>query len=95
MQRKRSLLGNYQQVQFRGKSHEAMIPAPLPPNPPMEWDERLLCEYEEAAFQIGALDALFNSLPAKHELARYRRWNEDDALHPNLSRLSKGLKRGV
>ena len=63
-----------------------MIPAPLPPNPPMEWDDRLLCEYEDAALRVGALDALFNSLPDKDVVGAHQAKGAGAALHLSLSR---------
>ena len=92
VKRQKHQLGNYLQIQFRDKSYEAMIPVPLPPVPPLEWDDRLLCEFEDASLRIGALDALFNSLPEKHVVAKHHRRSEAAALHLNLSKeMAKSL----
>ena len=43
--------------------YEAFVPKPLPPDPPLRWEARLLGALSEATTALGRLDGLAGSLP--------------------------------
>ena len=81
MRREKNQIGSYQQVLYGGNWREAIIPAPLPPNPPIRWDDRLSGEYERAAIAVTQVDTLFNSLAEKRVVAERHAHSEGATLH--------------
>jgi Fic family protein len=59
----RSLQGRYTRVAATGEACEAFVPAPLPPEPPIEWAPSLRSRFDTALHAIGRLDAVADHLP--------------------------------
>jgi Fic family protein len=55
--------GRYVEVATAGERFRAFIPAPLPPDPPVEWSPGLRSRFDEALLALGRLDALSTHLP--------------------------------
>ena len=62
----RGLTGTYVESTTAGEVVRAFVPADLPPNPPIAWDETLRTAHEKALLQIGRLDGASNLLPEPH-----------------------------
>lgn len=60
---KRGLTGHYLPISTLGETCRAFVPRPLPPEPPLQLDERLQALAQEAAVALGRLDALSALLP--------------------------------
>ncbi len=60
---KRTLQGHYLTVSTVGEPVKAFVPAPLPPNPPVEWSPKLLRLFDEAHHALGKLDGVGGLLP--------------------------------
>ena len=43
--------------------YEALVPKPLPPDPPLQWDTRLVGQLSNATAVVGRLDGLAATLP--------------------------------
>ena len=61
---KRPLQGYYMPINTVGEKAKAFVPAPLPPVPPIEWDEKLLAAFDAAALALGRLDSASDMLPS-------------------------------
>ncbi|MDR2573271.1 MAG: Fic family protein [Desulfovibrio sp.] len=61
---KRSLQGHYVPISTVGEKAKAFVPAPLPPTPPVEWNEKLLAAFDSAALALGRLDSASTMLPS-------------------------------
>ena len=61
---KRPLQGYYTSISTVGEKTKAFVPAPLPPTPPIEWDEKLLAAFDAAALALGRLDSASTMLPS-------------------------------
>ncbi|MDL2290997.1 Fic family protein [Desulfovibrio sp. OttesenSCG-928-F20] len=61
---KRPLQGYYTPVSTVGEKAKAFVPAPLPPNPPIEWTPKLLAAFDSAALALGRLDSASSLLPS-------------------------------
>ena len=61
---KRSLQGHYVPVMTVGEKVMAFVPAPLPPNPPVEWTPELLALFDSAAMALGRLDGASSLIPS-------------------------------
>lgn len=63
---KRPIQGCYTPISTVGAKAKAkaFIPAPLPPVPPIEWDEKLLVAFDAAALALGRLDSASTMLPS-------------------------------
>lgn len=61
---KRPLQGYYTPISTVGEKAKAFVPAPLPPVPPIEWDEKLLAAFDAAALALGRLDSASDMLPS-------------------------------
>jgi cell filamentation protein, protein adenylyltransferase len=62
----RDIQGHYETVSTVGdEKARAFIPAPLPPNPPINWTPELRNKYEEALLALGRLDSVSTLLPDK------------------------------
>lgn len=61
---KRSLQGYYVPISTVGEKAKAFVPAPLPPTPPIEWNEKLLTAFDSAALGLGRLDSASTMLPS-------------------------------
>jgi Fic family protein len=55
--------GTYITVRATGESYRAFVPAPLPPDPPIDWTPALRHRFEAAAVALGRLDAVTAMLP--------------------------------
>jgi Fic family protein len=60
---KRPSPGRTVTVASAGERFEAFVPAPLPPQPPIEWSATLRRRYDEAHVALGRLDAASDLLP--------------------------------
>lgn len=61
---KRALQGYYQPISTVGEKAKAFVPAPLPPNPPIEWSPELLSVFDSALIALGRLDSASTMLPS-------------------------------
>lgn len=55
--------GRYVSVAAAGESFKAFVPAPLPPDPPVEWSAALRLRFDSALVALGRLDAVSALLP--------------------------------
>ncbi|MFK5913445.1 MAG: Fic family protein [Woeseiaceae bacterium] len=62
----RGLTGEYISAIAGGIACEAFVPAPLPPNPPLEIDSKLQGRINQAMLSLGRLDAISTFLPDAH-----------------------------
>jgi hypothetical protein len=60
---KRELQGQYVTISTVGKKAKAFVPAPLPPNPSIEWTPYLRSKFDQALLALGRLDGVSNFLP--------------------------------
>lgn len=63
---KRGITGQYVPVIAGGRACQAFIPAPLPPQPPLQLDSKLLSRINQAMLALGRLDAISTLLPDAH-----------------------------
>lgn len=61
MKRKRP--GTYETSTTLGEAVRAYVPAPLPPDPPIEWPQDLRGSFDEALLALGRLDSVSELLP--------------------------------
>lgn len=61
---KRTLQGHYLLISTVGEKARAFVPAPLPPQPPIEWTPELLAAFDAAALALGRLDSASTMLPS-------------------------------
>ena len=59
----RKLQGQYVISSTIGERVKAFIPDPLPPNPPIHWDNNLHYKFNNASLALGRLDAISTLLP--------------------------------
>jgi len=62
----RGLTGEYISAIAGGIACKAFVPAPLPPNPPLEIDSKLQGRINQAMLSLGRLDAISTLLPDAH-----------------------------
>ena len=55
--------GSYLTVSTAGEPFQAFVPAPLPPQPPVEWSAALRRRFDDALVALGRLDAITALLP--------------------------------
>ncbi len=55
--------GRYVKVSTTGEAFEAFVPAPLPPQPPVDWSPALRRRFDAALVALGRLDAITALLP--------------------------------
>ena len=60
---KRKLQGHYVTISTVGEKAEAFVPAPLPPDPPIEWTPELRGKFDQALVALGRLDSVSALLP--------------------------------
>ena len=60
---KRTTQGYYTMVSTVEETVRAFVPAPLPPDPPIEWSPILLRRFEEADHALGKLVGTGDLLP--------------------------------
>ena len=60
---KRSLQGHYITISTIGEKVKAFVPAPLPPDPPVQWSPKLLRLFDEAHHALGKLESVGDLLP--------------------------------
>jgi len=61
---KRPLQGHFLPISTVGEKAKAFVPAPLPPNPPIEWTPELLSTFDAALVALGRLDSASVMLPS-------------------------------
>jgi Fic family protein len=59
----RKLQGQYVISSTIGERVKAFIPDPLPPTPPIHWDNNLHYKFNNASLALGRLDAISTLLP--------------------------------
>lgn len=62
----RGLAGQYRVTSVGGEDVRAFVPAPLPPDPPLQLDGSLLVALEEANLALGRLDGAATHMPNPH-----------------------------
>lgn len=60
---RRAEQGHYVTVTTANEPFKAFVPAPLPPNPPVEWSPALRRRFDAALVALGRLDAVTGMLP--------------------------------
>jgi len=60
----RPLQGYYLPISTVGEKAKAFVPAPLPPEPPIEWSPELLSAFDSALIALGRLDSASTMLPS-------------------------------
>ncbi len=60
---KRKLQGHYATVSVGGEDVRAFVPAPLPPQPPIDWSPALRGKFDQALLALGRLDSVCFLLP--------------------------------
>ena len=55
--------GHYVEVATAGERFRAFVPAPLPPDPPVDWSPALRRRFDDALVALGRLDAITAHLP--------------------------------
>jgi len=60
---KRELQGHYVSISTVGEEARAFVPAPLPPEPPIEWTPELRSKFDQALLALGRLDSISTFLP--------------------------------
>ena len=60
---KRELQGHYVSISTVGEEARAFVPAPLPPEPPIEWTPELHSKFDQALLALGRLDSISTFLP--------------------------------
>lgn len=60
---KRATQGHYETSTTAGEAVKAFVPAPLPPDPPLDWSPELRDKFDEALLALGRLDSVFTLLP--------------------------------
>lgn len=60
---KRGLQGQYFVTSTAGEKVKAFMPAPLPPNPPIDWTPELHSKFDQALLSLGRLDSVSLLLP--------------------------------
>jgi len=59
----RTLQGHYVMISTVGEKARAFVPAPLPPNPSIEWTPNLRSKFDQAHLALGRLDSISTFLP--------------------------------
>ena len=60
---KRKLQGKYVTLSTAGEEVRAFVPAPLPPDPPIDWTPELRSKFDQALLALGRLDSVSTLLP--------------------------------
>ena len=60
---KRELQGRYLTISTAGEKAQAFVPAPLPPQPPIDWTPELRGKFDQALLALGRLDSVSALLP--------------------------------
>jgi Fic family protein len=60
---KRQLQGKYVSISTVAGTAQAFVPAPLPPNPPINWTPELRNKFDQALLALGRLDSVSTLLP--------------------------------
>ena len=60
---KRELQGQYVTISTVGEKVRAFVPAPLPPNPSIQWTPALHSKFDQALLSLGRLDSISTFLP--------------------------------
>jgi len=59
----RNLQGYYEVISTVGEKVKAFVPAPLPPQPPIDWTPELRSKFDQALLALGRLDSVSTLLP--------------------------------
>jgi Fic family protein len=59
----RGLQGHYVTISTVGEKVQALVPAPLPPKPPIDWTPGLRDKFDHALMALGRLDSVSTLLP--------------------------------
>jgi hypothetical protein len=59
----RGLQGHYVTISTAGEKVQALVPAPLPPEPTIDWTPELRDKFDHALMAIGRLDSASTLLP--------------------------------
>ena len=59
----RDIQGRYVTISAAGEKAQAFIPAPLPPDPTIEWTPDLRSKFDQAHLALGRLDSISTFLP--------------------------------
>ena len=60
---KRDFQGHYVTISTVGEAAQAFVPAPLPPNPSLDWMPDLRSKFDQALLALGRLDSISAFLP--------------------------------
>ncbi len=60
---KRKLQGQHQVTTTLGEAVDSFIPAPLPPEPNIEWTHKLKSQFDQALLALGGLNQISKLLP--------------------------------
>jgi len=60
---KREIQGQYITISTVGEKARAFVPAPLPPNPSIDWTPDLRSKFDQALLALGRLDSISTFLP--------------------------------
>jgi Fic family protein len=60
---KRKLQGQFVTISTVGEKAKAFVPAPLPPDPPIDWTPDLRDKFDQALIALGRLDSISNFRP--------------------------------
>ena len=60
---KRALQGKYITISTVGEQAQAFVPAPLPPQPAIDWTPELRTKFDQALVELGRLDSVATLLP--------------------------------
>ncbi len=60
---KRDIQGKYVVIPTIGEEAKAVVPAPLPPHPPVDWTPELRSKFDQALLALGRLDSIAMLLP--------------------------------
>jgi len=60
----RDLQGRYVTISTVGEIAQAFLPAPLPPQPPIDWSPELRGKFDQALLALGRLDSVATLLPS-------------------------------
>ena len=59
----RDIQGHYVTISTVGEKARAFVPAPLPPQPQIEWTPELRNRFDQALLALGRLDSVTRLLP--------------------------------
>ena len=87
----RRTTGRYEDVFIQSRRSRAVIPNPLPPEPPIEWHPELSERRDEANQALGRLDGIIRILPEK-QLFLYQYVRKEAVLSSQIEGTQSSLK---